>query len=79
MSLHRRRFLGLGLGGGALAGMTCFMVAGFDPHAVVEQLAERRIVASTTPYSTSYARLAPGLFNNPAEVDAVVAAIAELA
>jgi hypothetical protein len=32
-------------------------------------LQDKRIVASSTPYKTTYARLAPGLLNNPAEID----------
>lgn len=30
------------------------------------------VIASTTPYATSYARLTPGLLNSPAEVDTVL-------
>ena len=37
------------------------------------------IVATTTPYATSYARLAPGLLNSTEEVDATLAAVRALA
>jgi isopenicillin-N epimerase len=60
------------------AGLVCFDVAGLGPQEVVDRLAARRIVATVTPYATSYARLAPGLLNTTAEVDAAVRAIASL-
>ena len=37
------------------------------------------IVATVSPYATSYARLAPGLLNSPEEVDQVLAAVRSLA
>ena len=61
------------------AGLVCFSVRGLEPPAVVERLRARRIVATVTPYATSYARLAPGLLNTPAEGDAVLRAIRALA
>jgi len=54
------------------AGIVTFEVAGMAPKAVVKRLAERRVIATTTPYATSYARLAPGLLNSPADVDAAL-------
>jgi selenocysteine lyase/cysteine desulfurase len=56
-----------------LPGIITFDVAGMKPDDVVKRLHEKRIVASTTPYATSYARLAPGLFNSPEEVERVLA------
>jgi selenocysteine lyase/cysteine desulfurase len=53
----------------------CFDVAGRAPQEVVDRLAARRIVATVTPYATSYARLAPGLINTPQDVDTVLQAI----
>ena len=61
------------------AGLVAFEVEGFSPEAVVERLAAKRIVASTSPYRPSYARLAGSLLNTPAEVDAAVRAVRELA
>lgn len=61
------------------AGITCFEVAGLAPEAVVARLAERRIHATTSPYAVSYARLAAGIMNRPDEIDAALAAVAELA
>ncbi len=62
----------------ASAGIITFDVAGMTPEQVVERLHAKRIVASTTPYATSYARLAPSLLNTPDEVDAALRAVREL-
>ena len=61
------------------SGLVAFEVAGRTPEDVVKGLAARRIVASTSPYSPSYARLAGSLLNTPEEVDVAVAAVAEIA
>jgi selenocysteine lyase/cysteine desulfurase len=60
------------------AGLVAFEVEGLSPEAVVERLAARRIVASTSPYRPSYARLAGSLLNTPGEVEAAVRAVREL-
>jgi selenocysteine lyase/cysteine desulfurase len=54
------------------AGLICFEVAGLSPDAVVARLLDRQIVATTTPYNPSYARLAAGLMNSPEEVETVL-------
>jgi isopenicillin-N epimerase len=61
------------------AGITCFMIEGRSPKEVVEQLMHKKIMATTTPYKNTYARLAPGLLNTPAEVDTALAEIRSLA
>jgi selenocysteine lyase/cysteine desulfurase len=61
------------------AGLVAFEVEGFSPEAVVERLAAKRIVASTSPYKPSYVRLAGSLLNTPDEVEAAVRAVRELA
>lgn len=61
------------------AGLVCFEVAGMTPAAVVGKLRERKIIASTSPYGTSYARVAPSLLNSEADVDAVLREIRALA
>jgi selenocysteine lyase/cysteine desulfurase len=61
------------------AGLVCFDVAGLSPDAVVAKLAQKRIIASQTPYDTSYARLTPGLLNSPQEIDVALRAVRELA
>jgi selenocysteine lyase/cysteine desulfurase len=60
------------------AGIVCFEVGGLSPRQVVEKLRQRGIVGSTTPYATQYARLAPGLFNSPEEIETTLAAIHHL-
>jgi selenocysteine lyase/cysteine desulfurase len=60
------------------AGIVCFEVKGYQPKAVVEALAKRNIIASTTPYATTYARLSTSLFNTKAEVDTAVGAVSAL-
>ena len=60
------------------AGINCFEVAGHSPAAVVKALLEKRIVASTSPYAVTYARLSAGLMNTPDEVDRAVAEVARL-
>ena len=61
------------------AGLVCFDVQGLAPDAVVAKLGQKRIIASQTPYETSYARLTPGLLNSPQEVDVALRAVRELA
>ena len=61
------------------AGMVCFDVKGTKPEQVVERLLAQRIVASTTPYRVSYARVACSIVNTPQEVETVLRAIRELA
>lgn len=64
---------------GLSAGIICFEVDGHTPDEVVAHLGERGIVASTSPYRVSYARLAPSLINDEDEVERSVAAVAALA
>ncbi|CAN90873.1 unnamed protein product [Sorangium cellulosum So ce56] len=61
------------------AGIVCFEVAGMTPEAVVGRLRERRIIASTSPYATSYVRVAPSLLTSEADVEVVLRAIRALA
>jgi selenocysteine lyase/cysteine desulfurase len=61
------------------AGLVCFEVAGLSPEQVVDRLHADRIIATVTPYATSYARLAAGLMNSPEEVDRVLASIGAIA
>ena len=57
------------------AGLACFDVKGMKPEAVVERLLAQRIVASTTPYRVSYARLACNIVNTPQEIETTLRAI----
>ena len=52
---------------------------GLPPGNGVLALREQGIVASVTPYATSYLRLGPSLVTSPEQVDAAVEAIATLA
>jgi selenocysteine lyase/cysteine desulfurase len=61
------------------AGITCFEIEGMEPKAAVERLLEKKIVASNSPYLTSYVRLTPGILNTPEEVDQAVAAVKAIA
>jgi selenocysteine lyase/cysteine desulfurase len=60
------------------AGLVAFEVAGVSPADVVRQLLARNIVASTSPYAVTYARLAPSLVNTPGEVERAVRAVGEI-
>lgn len=65
---------------GALsAGICCFDIDGMKPDDVVKQLLAHKIIASTTPYAVSYARLSCGLMNTPQEVDKALAAVRAIA
>jgi selenocysteine lyase/cysteine desulfurase len=62
------------------AGIVCFDVKGMAQTEVVRRLLDRhRIVASTTPYKISYARVAFGIQNTPEEVEKTLAAIRTVA
>jgi selenocysteine lyase/cysteine desulfurase len=61
------------------AGITCFEVQGMEPQTVVDKLHEKKVIASDSPYATSYARLTPGVLNTPEEVDLAVAAVKAIA
>lgn len=51
------------------AGIICFEVAGRQPSDVVAHLRDSGIIASTSPYRESYARIAPSLVNNEQELE----------
>lgn len=65
--------------GSVSAGIITFEVKGLTPEEVVKRLHARHIVASSTPYATSYARLAPGLLNSASDVDTALREIRALA
>ena len=60
------------------AGLVAFEVAGLKPDDVVKQLLAKGIIASTSPYAISYARLAPSLVNTPEQVETAVRAVREI-
>jgi isopenicillin-N epimerase len=61
------------------AGIICFEVEGRTPASVVQKLRERNVIASTSPYKITHARLAPSIVNNEREVEAAVMAVAAIA
>jgi len=61
------------------SGIVCFDVDGLSPRGVVDRLRQRNIIATTTPYIPSYARLSPSIRNSPQEVDAALTEIRALA
>jgi selenocysteine lyase/cysteine desulfurase len=67
------------LGNRLSAGIVCFDVEGMKPEDVVKRLLERRVIASTSPYAPSYARLAPSLMNTPEEIEIALREVRALA
>ncbi|HEX5086691.1 MAG TPA: aminotransferase class V-fold PLP-dependent enzyme [Nocardioides sp.] len=61
------------------AGIVCLDVAGQPPQDFVLKLRGEGVVASSTPYRTSYVRLGPSIATNPDQVDQAVEAIGRLA
>ena len=66
------------MSGALSAGLVAFEVDGVAPADVVKQLLARNIIASTSPYVVTYARLAPSLVNTEAEVERAVRAVREI-
>lgn len=66
------------MSGDLSAGLVAFEVEGLAPAEVVRQLLARRIIASTSPYAVTYARLAPSLVNTPEQVEQAIRAVREI-
>ncbi len=60
------------------SGINCFEVEGMPPAEVIEKLGNNQIVASTTPYRESYARIAPCIINTEEEVMQCLEAVEDL-
>jgi len=60
------------------AGICCFELEGQSPDQVVQGLLARKVIASTSPYAVSYARLSASIFNTPEEVDRALSAVRAL-
>jgi isopenicillin-N epimerase len=63
------------MSGDLSAGMVAFEVEGLKPEEIVKRLLDQKIIASTSPYAISYARLAPSLVNTPEEVERAARAV----
>jgi selenocysteine lyase/cysteine desulfurase len=61
------------------AGLIAFEVEGQSASETVHKLHERKVVASSSPYKISKARLAPSLVNDEREIEAVLRAVREIA
>ncbi|MFI5372840.1 MAG: aminotransferase class V-fold PLP-dependent enzyme [Candidatus Eisenbacteria bacterium] len=61
------------------AGIVCFEVTGRSAEEVGKALVARHIVAAASPYLPSYARFSPAALNTPADIDAGVRAVKEIA
>jgi isopenicillin-N epimerase len=61
------------------AGLVCFEIAGMPAQQVVDRLRARKVIATVTPYSVAYPRLAAGLLNDEAQVEAVLDAVRAIA
>jgi selenocysteine lyase/cysteine desulfurase len=61
------------------AGLSCFEVAGHSAKEVASRLEEKKIRTNSSPYRTSYARVAAGVMNSPSEIDAVLRELRALA
>jgi isopenicillin-N epimerase len=61
------------------SGLVCFDVKGMPCEQVVAKLLAQKIIASSTPYKVSFARVACSIVNTPAEVEQTLAAVRALA
>lgn len=61
------------------AGIICFDVEGQSAEETAHKLYARKVVASSSPYKISHARLAPSLVNDEREVEAALRAVREIA
>jgi selenocysteine lyase/cysteine desulfurase len=60
---------------GLSAGLIAFEVEGQGAREIVHKLHARKVVASTSPYKDTKARLAPSLVNDEREVEAALRAV----
>jgi selenocysteine lyase/cysteine desulfurase len=61
------------------SGLVCFDVKGLQAKETVHRLLNKKIIASTTPYAPSFARVACGIMNTPAEVETTLRAVRSMA
>jgi isopenicillin-N epimerase len=61
------------------SGIVCFDVEGMNAVEVVERMGRQNVIASDTPYSPSYARLTPCIYNTSEDVEESLRVIYDLA
>jgi selenocysteine lyase/cysteine desulfurase len=61
------------------AGVVCCEIAGVNPAEAVQRLRAQKVVATATPYGTSYLRFGTSIATTEADVDATVKAVHALA
>jgi selenocysteine lyase/cysteine desulfurase len=76
---HRRIRVHTPLSGDLSAGVVAFEIEGLAPGDIVKRLLAKQIIASTSPYAVSYARLAPSLVNTPEQVERAAREVLALA
>ena len=67
------------MSGDLSAGLVAFEVDGVTAADLTKRLRQRKIIASTSPYAVTYARLAPSLVNTPEEVERAAQAVHAIA
>jgi isopenicillin-N epimerase len=79
LSKMRRVTVHTPLHDGLSAGIVCLEVDGFRPEVVAARLRdEYRVLASTTPYATSYLRFGPSIVNTTEEVERALRAVGSI-
>ncbi len=58
--------------------MVCCQLPGVDPGQAVTRLRQAKVVASATPYRTSYLRFGATIANDEEQVDAALRAVRTL-
>jgi isopenicillin-N epimerase len=51
------------------AGIISFEIKGYDTEKAVKKLVEKKLVATASPYETSWVRFTPGIINSEEDVD----------
>src|SRR5258708_3566768 len=60
------------------AAINCFEIDGLKPEDIVKKLHEKNIIANTSPYRISYARLTPCIINTEEEIKLCLEAIGNM-
>jgi isopenicillin-N epimerase len=57
------------------AGIISFEVDGYSTQDVIKALTEKKVVATASPYKTSWARFTPGIINTELELETAISAV----